>query len=203
MVSLGLLVLLSVEPAWAADPTPSPTATGTPIAGQPAPFAIVIAAEALDAPVALPESPAVRTLAQAIGTLAIYANGQLCTQVTLTDARARNSQGNIVVVIGTGAQPAACKAEGSRIQFVDRNGRELYVEMVLRQGATATLSNFAPKPANTGLTLPQTGDASDTQDAGLVDRDRRALSVGLLLIGGVFLALAVGALRIILTARKA
>jgi hypothetical protein len=158
------LVAAGVSPGAAADPTPAltplaaltPQGTATTVRGQP--FVILIAAEALDSPVVLPEDPTTRDLAHALRSLSIFAGDQLCAQVQLTDARLRDSKGNIAVTIGSAGQQAACRTEGSVIRFVDAKGRQLFEKLTLKPGTTAVLSNFGPQPADTGdIELPRAG----------------------------------------------
>jgi len=111
-------------------------------------FRVLIPAGTLNAPVNLPERPAVKTLGEATGTLTVFVGSQECVTADLADRTARDAAGDLLIKVGAPGQPTGCAVEGARVTFVEADGKELYVEFVFRRGATEILSNLAPKPPN-------------------------------------------------------
>jgi hypothetical protein len=79
-------------------------------------------------------------LGQWIGEITAYAGRTPCVRVNL------KSSADVVFHIGTPSQPPECSVEGATLSFLGPYRDQLAVQMTLRKGTTARLSNLAPRP---------------------------------------------------------
>jgi hypothetical protein len=182
LVIATVISYLTTMPARADDPTPAPTAANPARAGaDPGEMVILVEVEALDTPIRQSWRPAVRTLAQAVGNLTVFADGQRCGTVSLTGVGELTPSGDRVVRVKGSPQTPACGRAGSLITLRDARGRELAVEFRNNPGTTVQLDNLAPKP-------PVTGAEGNTE--GLSSASRPVVVQPGLLVGGLGLLLA-------------
>jgi DNA-binding CsgD family transcriptional regulator len=70
--------------------------------------------------------------------------GVACATVSLLDSAPRNARGNIVVRLGTPDQPAACRAPGQQISFVQPSGAGTFEKPLYIAGAVQLVSQIGP-----------------------------------------------------------
>jgi hypothetical protein len=131
-------------------PVASNTSTHPASASAAQDFIISIPGRSLDSPIRLPERPGVKTMADAIGSLTILADGKPCLKIDLTSSQARTASRAIEAHLGAAGQPSSCSPNGARITFRDAAGHELYEQATSTPGGVKTLTNFAPRPPHTG-----------------------------------------------------
>ena len=109
-------------------------------------FRVLIPAGTLNAPVNLPERPAVKTLGEATGTLTVFVGSQECVTADLADRTARDAAGDLLIKVGAPGQPAGCAVEGALVTFLNARGMKLYKEFIFMSGASEVLSNLGVGP---------------------------------------------------------
>jgi hypothetical protein len=211
LVAIGLVILtassLRLHGARAETPTPSPpTATPTVVSATPISGRVVITVprRMLDLPLNLPDRPHLRTMAEGIVSISVYADGVFCTSVSLTGPDNRGAAGEKILVLGEPGQPAECSREGARITIRDGRGPEgqgfeLAWEATLQRGRALEIDNFAPKPPHSGgedaSRLPSTGGGAPAGELAELESE-------LLLLGAVGLSVALGLLLLRLVLRR-
>jgi hypothetical protein len=91
-----------------------------------------------------------QTLAESIGSVSVFANGQLCAIVSLKAAELAMGSGDVIIRLGSEGQPGACRTAGALISFARADGRPLFETRELVPGVTQPLGNMAPAPPSTG-----------------------------------------------------
>jgi hypothetical protein len=96
------------------------------------------------------------------GYLQVYADGELCGELSFTDPAARTPGSGAEFELGLDGQPEACGRDGARITFFDGNGVGLGsgTEFTLQPGATVAIDwirvgrvRIEPVPSSDGRTL--------------------------------------------------
>jgi hypothetical protein len=167
IILVGIVIALSHQAVMAQTPptstqTPGPESTITitptilPVSGTPTPVSgniveILIADALLNAPSASNSGPT--TMAQAVRSLTLFADGKQCTSMSLTDASNRVSGGKLLVIPSSTTVPE-CRRLGAVITLVNEAGYELNETFTLEQGGRFTLAHFIPKAPATGGNWP-------------------------------------------------
>jgi len=118
------------------------------------PFTVVIPRDSLELPAGRDQ-----TLADVYGTLIISVDNVSCGKVDLADRSKRNADGSLAVVVGGKDQQRVCRRDGAKIVFVRpipglEQCMELFEELRVEAGATATMRNLVPKPPGTPCRWP-------------------------------------------------
>lgn len=100
------------------------------------------------------------------GSLTAFVDGERCTSVDVSGAAT-------TIVIGSADQPAACGRAGATVTLYNAAGLQLFVAFTVHPGETATLTNYAPVPAQTGPSPAAAGSAG----LGATGRGGRAAAV--------------------------
>jgi len=137
------------------------------------------AATSILIPVFMTRSP---DTAARFGHFTVFADGQVCGIISLTQPELVDQQGNLLFLLGTGEQPEACGREGALIYFKDRNGTVLLTTLALEPGKTHLFRNFAPPPpVDPGPPgPPDAGTGIADADGGVASRDLRTTGLVLL-----------------------
>lgn len=116
-------------------------------------FELTLPATALNAPLG---STITR---EALGEIAVYADGQLCTIENLTASAV-----DVVVELGLPGHPAACGTAGSTLSFLNGSHSQLQANLTL--GTDSVLSDFTPLAPGSGATIlvvPQSALATSNE----------------------------------------
>jgi len=185
----------SVTPGPTSVATVGPSATPSATVQAAAFATITIPDSILQTPVGYRGVPGVNTFAQHFKQLTVFADGEKCTLISLTDSSSRTNNGKLIS-IGLPNQPAACKRNGAKLTFLDGNGIELASEFTLQAGAALQLTNFGPKPissgADTSVRPPQTGSGGSPLRASKKDNPGVRIAAGAALGGVLGLSIASG-----------
>lgn len=111
---------------------------------------VFLKADGVDA--ALAHAPAKGTVADALGTLTIYADGELCGTLDLSALELRDPSGAAEFVLGGISQPEACRTAGATVciasaKFGGEAGYVLAQRFTFVPGETIRVTNYAPSPA--------------------------------------------------------
>ena len=167
LIIAGMVIALSHQAVMAQTPpvstqTPGPEATVTitpttsPVLGTPTPVSsnvveIFIADALLNAPSASSSGPT--TMAQAVRSLTLFADGKQCASISLTGASNRVSDGKLLAIPANTTVPE-CRRVGATIVLVNAAGYELNETFILELGGRFTLAHFIPKAPATGGNWP-------------------------------------------------
>jgi hypothetical protein len=144
-----------------------------------------------------PNAPSsLETIGEMLGSLDVYANGELCGALPLTDPGRRDQWGNASFELGTAAQPTACGTPGATLSFAAGPARPFHFTQTLRPGKVHVVSNIALGPTGTGAgptTVPAPGPpaAGTGQRPGATNANMRFALVALaaaVASGGLLLA---------------